>query len=127
MPDTARDAAARKPRVLIVEDEFLIGLDISEQLKTAGFDVSGPAASVEEATQLIADEPIDVALLDINLGDTASYPVAEDLAKRQIPFVFVSGYVQLQVREDFRDRPVLAKPFAPGALLAAVHALTPAH
>jgi DNA-binding response OmpR family regulator len=62
-------------RVLVVEDEFMIGLDIGQQLAGAGFEVVGPALSVAKALRFVAEPGCDVAVLDVNLGSETSEPV----------------------------------------------------
>jgi DNA-binding response OmpR family regulator len=74
-------------RVLVVEDEFMIGLDIGQQLADAGYEVVGPATSVEKALRFIAEPGCDVAILDVNLGDETSEPVARKLRGSGKPFV----------------------------------------
>jgi CheY-like chemotaxis protein len=109
----ARDAAGL--RVLLVEDEIMIALLVEEILAEFGHTVVGPASRVDRALELVASEAIDVAILDVNIDDKDVYPVAEALAARGIPFMFVSGYGTLP--ERFRDRPRLTKPFRQRALL----------
>ncbi len=80
-------------RVLVVEDEFLLADDLHRDLQRIGVIVVGPAPSVERAISLIrADTAIDAAVLDVNLGGTMAYVVADELLARRVPFVFTSGY-----------------------------------
>jgi CheY-like chemotaxis protein len=109
----ARDAAGL--RVLLVEDEIMIALLVEEILVEFSHTVVGPASRIDRALELVASEAIDVAILDVNIDDKDVYPVAEALAARGIPFMFVSGYGTLP--ERFRDRPRLTKPFRQRALL----------
>jgi CheY-like chemotaxis protein len=109
----ARDAAGL--RVLLVEDEIMIALLVEEILAEFGHTVVGPASRIDRALELVASEAIDVAILDVNIDGKEVYPVAEALAARGIPFMFVSGYGTLP--ERFRDRPRLTKPFRQRALL----------
>jgi CheY-like chemotaxis protein len=109
----ARDAAGL--RVLLVEDEIMIALLVEEILVEFSHTVVGPASRIDHALELVASEAIDVAILDVNIDDKDVYPVAEALAARGIPFMFVSGYGTLP--ERFRDRPRLTKPFRQRALL----------
>jgi CheY-like chemotaxis protein len=78
--------------MLLVEDEFLIGLSIRHQLEQLGYRVTGPVAANDEAIAMIGGEPIDAALLDIRLRDGTSEPVARKLHDAGIPFLFVTGY-----------------------------------
>jgi DNA-binding response OmpR family regulator len=100
----------RQPRVLLVEDEALVALMIQETLAEFGFDVLGPVATVSEALAAARDQCIDAAVLDINLGDDLVYTVAEILARRGVPFVFVTGYDSDSVDARFSGIPVLQKP-----------------
>jgi CheY-like chemotaxis protein len=106
--------------LLVVEDDFLIGSLLSDQLRDLGYSVVGPAFNLEDASRFASEAPIDGALLDIHLGGSGpSGPVAEILASRQIPFIFVSGYRQAP-EGRFREVPVLPKPFTMERLRIAV-------
>lgn len=108
-------------QILIVEDAFLIALDLSDLLTDSGCQVVGPAASVKEALQQIDGIPLDGAVLDVNLNGERSFPLAELLASRGIPFLFVTGYDSPTIFPDeFRQAPRLSKPVDPNELTAAV-------
>lgn len=109
-----------KTRVLVVEDEFFIALDIGQQLADAGFDVVGPAPSVTKALALVAEPGCDVAILDINLGGETSEPVARKLREAGKPFVVLSGYATDRSQAWFGDAAVLLKPLRMDDLLAAL-------
>lgn len=98
-------------RVLLVEDEALIAMNVEDMLDALGYVVVAAAAEVEEALAAVEGGGIDAALLDVNLQGRTSFPVADALAARDVPFVFATGYGTRGLREDFRDRPVLQKPF----------------
>lgn len=99
-------------RVLVVEDEALLAMDIQDALEPLGCEIAGPAATVEDALLLIEEHAIDGALMDINLGGGRnSYPIAEALAGRGIPFAFLTGYGEQGVSSDYSGTPVLSKPF----------------
>jgi len=76
-------------RVLVVEDDFLIAIDISQQLADAGFEVVGPATSVAGSLKFVAD--CDVAVLNFKLGNQTSEPIARELQAAEKPFVVLSG------------------------------------
>jgi len=79
--------------VLVVEDDFLIAIHLSDALSELGMQVVGPAASVSQALALLSTpQQVDAALLDVNLGGELVYAVADALLARAIPFVFVTGY-----------------------------------
>jgi PAS domain S-box-containing protein len=99
-----------RPRVLLVEDEALVAMMIQECLGDFGYQVVGPIATATEAAARAKDGNFEAAVLDINLGDGAVYPIADMLAARGIPFVFVTGYDAESVDPRFRNVPVLQKP-----------------
>jgi two-component SAPR family response regulator len=99
-----------KPRVLVVEDEALVGIMIQECLTELGFQIIGPVCTASDALTAAKAGDFDAAILDINLGDGMVYQVAEILARRHVPFVFVTGYDAASVDSRFREIPVLQKP-----------------
>jgi DNA-binding NtrC family response regulator len=106
-------------RVLVVEDEALIALSISEMLNDAEGVPVGPAASIREARQLIRNVAVlDAAVLDVNLADGSVTPILEALSARGIPTVIYTGGV---VPEDVRQRHpnliALSKPVLPARLI----------
>jgi PAS domain S-box-containing protein len=99
-----------KPRVLVVEDEALVGIMIQECLTELGFQIVGPVCTASDALAAAKAGDFDAAILDINLGDGMVYHVAEILTRRHVPFVFVTGYDADSVDSRFREIPVLQKP-----------------
>ncbi len=97
-------------RVLVVEDRYLIALEMSEAVARMGGEAVGPWPDVRRACECVAAEKLDLALLDINLDGELSYPVAEALASRGVPFIFLTGYDDWVLPEPWRDRPQLRKP-----------------
>ena len=114
-----RPQASRR-RILVVEDEPIVAMDISQTLSEAGYDVIGPANSVAHALALIAQFGCDAAVLDINLGLETSEPVARELINRGTPFVATSGYAREQQPVLMRTAPLLEKPVRPEMLIAEV-------
>src|SRR5262245_26712100 len=108
-------------RVLLVEDEFLLSAVLTADLRGAGYDVLGPFATVGSAMAAVQSETFDGAILDINLKGELVYPVAEELARRRVPFMFLSGYARINMPEAFRAYPRLPKPANPTDLLRGVH------
>jgi CheY-like chemotaxis protein len=98
-------------RVLIVEDEMLVALLIEDFLIELGCSPLGPCGSVANALAAASTEVFDLAVLDVNLDGEKVYPVAEFLAERHIPFLFLSGYGEEAIPEGHRDWKVCAKPF----------------
>lgn len=107
-------------RVLIVEDNILIGEMIASTVQDGGFEPLGPFSTVAEVEYVIdnAVEAIDAAILDVQL-DSATDGIAERLRAKGVPFVFATGS-RSSIPGAFRDRPVCEKPFTPHELLAAV-------
>jgi CheY-like chemotaxis protein len=98
-------------RVLVVEDEMLVAMNIEDMLLDLGHEVAGLASRLEPALQLAAEGTFDLAMLDVNLAGQPSFPVADVLIGRGIPFLFATGYGVKGIAEAYRDRPVLQKPF----------------
>jgi CheY-like chemotaxis protein len=105
-------------RLLIVEDDYLIALDLTQALEELGVEVVGPAGSLKQALALVGQEAdaLDAALLDINLHDQRVYPVADALAARGVPFIFLTGYDRQVVPEQYADVPRCEKPMDMAAL-----------
>lgn len=98
-------------RILVVEDEMMVAMLVEDMLEEFGCTVVGPAPSIASALRLIAAETIDGAMLDLNLAGHAAYPVADELARRGVPFIFVTGYGDQELHAGYNNRPKLAKPF----------------
>lgn len=104
-------SSPEKPRnILVVEDEWLIALDLSMLIEELGHVVVGPAQNVVGALELIEGCEIDAAFLDINLGSEKSFPVAKRLEDLNIPLAFVSAYATQDIPPDFRKFDLLPKP-----------------
>ena len=106
-------------RILVVEDEMLVLLNIEDMLDDLGCE-SESAATVDQALALIETNAFDAAMVDVNLGGTKSYSVADALAARRVPFVFSTGYSGQSVKDGYRDRPVLGKPYRNAELAEAL-------
>ena len=99
-------------RILVVEDEAAISLLLEDMLLDFGCEVVGPAARLAAALDLAQRETFDLAILDVNVAGEAIYPVAEALDERKVPFVFSTGYGSAGIKDPYRNRPVVQKPFA---------------
>lgn len=104
-------------RILVVEDNALLAFAVKQILIELGHTVVGPAHTVAQAVDLIEHATLDAAVLDINLNGELIFPVAENLAERDIPFAFVTGYEDPNVLEGrFVGAPILRKPYDPKQL-----------
>ena len=99
-------------RLLIVEDDYMIAIDLARELEDRGAEIAGLAGSVEDAKIVIEAEGsrIDGAVLDVNLGAERVYPVADALTARGVPFVFATGYDAWVIPEAYHAIPLCQKP-----------------
>ncbi|WP_217271912.1 PAS domain S-box protein [Sphingopyxis sp. BSNA05] len=104
-------------RILVVEDEILIGMEVSEILKAAGFEIFGPVATASGALAILENQMCDAAVLDINLGKETSAPVAELLSQAGTPFLSISGRSRDDRPAIFGGSPHLAKPIQSALLV----------
>ena len=108
---SARVLAGR--RILVVEDEFLLALDLEVHLKATGAEVVGPVPSISDAALLLAiARRLDGAVLDVNLGGEMVYPLADVLLGAGVPIAFVTGYSRRDLPERFHHVPRFEKPVA---------------
>lgn len=82
-------------KVLIVEDIYILASEMAEQVNRLGGEVVGPTRSVTEAARLLAQGQVDLGLLDVNLNGEMVFPLAEAMADRGVPFIFLTGYDEL--------------------------------
>ncbi len=111
-------------KLLLVEDEALIGTLVHDMLVDWGFEPSEPFRRLEDALAAVEETTFDGAILDMNLNGEAVYPLADLLASRSIPFVFLTGYAQQSVDRRFAEYPVLQKPVDPETLEAVLRGET---
>ncbi|MBE7184975.1 MAG: response regulator [Methylobacterium mesophilicum] len=107
-------------RVLVVEDEFFLADDLAQALEKAGAEVVGPVPTLDEAMGMIESQPIDLAVIDINLQGEASFRVADALSDRGISFVFATGYDGDSIPPRHADVPRWEKPFDTATLIASL-------
>ena len=110
-------------RILVVEDEMLVLMEIETVLEELGCLTICAASSVAGALALLELQRFDAAIIDVNLGGEESYPVADALARRGIPFAFSTGYGDHGRRIDLQARPMLRKPYVRAALVAVLEQL----
>ena len=102
-----------RPRVLIVEDELLVAMELAGTLERSGYRVLGPAPSVQRALAILEDERPDGALLDVNLRGERVTPVAKELRARSVPYVLVTAFNPAAFAEpELRSVPVVRKPIS---------------
>jgi DNA-binding NtrC family response regulator len=101
------------PRILVADDDALLGMLIGDWLNEAGCDIVGPAESVASALDLVEIEGdrLDGALIDLQLVDGDSYPLADALARRGVPYAFVTGHGVSGLAPAYRHALTLSKPF----------------
>lgn len=111
-------------RILLVEDEPLIAMMLEDFLEILDHQVAGIADTVAAALALIEAGGVDAAILDVNLRDgEQSWPIADALAAKGIPFVLATGGSGDSVAESHRDRPILSKPFTMDGVEKALNGL----
>jgi CheY-like chemotaxis protein len=99
-------------KVLVVEDEGFVAVLIEDMLRDLGCEIVASVARLPEAQGIAASVEIDLAVLDVNLNGQPSFPIAEILRDRGVPFIFSTGYGQNGLPHEFADHPLIAKPFS---------------
>jgi len=110
-------------RVLLVEDEPLIAIDSDDILRAAGVADVVWVRTVAEGMNALGSNTFHAALLDLRLGQESSVPLAQRLAVMDIPFGFLTGFQDNAIPQEFRDRPMVAKPFTAAQLWALLSGL----
>ena len=110
-------------RVLVVEDEVLVGMLLEEMLSELGYEVVALSTHLDEALTLARNARFDIALLDINLNGRQSFPVADAIRARGLPFLFATGYGSRILTAPYMDTPILQKPFSLDELKRALERL----
>lgn len=114
----ASDAASNQPTVLVVEDEVIIALDLSETVRDMGYRVEGPYANKGHAFIAIDQEMPDFAILDVMTADGEVFPLADVLTEAGVPIIFHSGHVtDSEIAKRYPDAQTAAKPCPPGKLI----------
>jgi CheY-like chemotaxis protein len=112
-------------RILVVEDEPIVALDLAGVLESRGATILGPASSVAEARRFISGSQIDCAVLDVNLGRESVAPLVRELGELNIPLVFLTGYDERDLSPLWRVHPILHKPTVAEELIDAVRHICP--
>ena len=115
--------SSEKGPILLVEDEFLIAIDVQMRLQEAGYAVLDPVGSVEEALAILDAHSVKAAILDMNLRGDTSTPIAERLQAEGTPFIFLSGNDTYHQDERFANHTVLTKPIDYANLIGQMNTL----
>jgi DNA-binding response OmpR family regulator len=99
-------------RILLVEDEPMIAFALEDMVLELGYDVVGPAHRLNEALELAREADFNAAVLDVNLNEEPSFPIADLLRERGIPFLFATGYAEGGVGWNGGQATVIAKPYS---------------
>lgn len=120
MRDRTDNHALAGVRVLVVEDVAVLAMLAEAHLVSFGCEIAGRAATTVKALDLIEDAKIDVALLDISLREETSFGVADTLAKKGVPYVFVTAHGRDRIPDEHSGVPLLQKPYEPAGLRSAI-------
>jgi PAS domain S-box-containing protein len=118
--DNDRDTSLKGKRVLVVEDEPLVAMDVVGILEQAAIQAVGPATTAADALRLIENETLDAALVDANLRGKPVDEVAAALTRRNVPFAFVTGYDRASLPQAFQSAAMVSKPFTAASVLGVI-------
>jgi CheY-like chemotaxis protein len=108
---TDASTVRRARRVLVVEDEVIVGMLVEDMLQELGYEVVALSTHLDQAVELASSSDIDFAMLDLNLNGQLSYAVADVLRRRGLPFIFATGYGAKFLVPPYAGTPTLQKPF----------------
>lgn len=120
MTRRTRESEINGQSILVIEDDYMIADDLRIGLEEAGASVVGPAPSIETALRLLAETPVDLAVLDIDLRGDKAFAVADALKARGVHFVFATGYDQSFIPEPHASSPHVEKPVNVDEIIAAL-------
>jgi DNA-binding response OmpR family regulator len=121
--DVTTPSARQGARILVAEDEFLVAIQLEEDLIAAGWSVLGPFTSLQTATVASRQAQFDMAILDVNLNGEMVYPLATELKRRGVGLLLVSGYEAANLPEALRGLPRMSKPYDTDALIRRVRGI----
>lgn len=113
----------KNARVLVVEDEYFVALEVAELIRDLGAEVLGPFPRVPAALEAISRETPHAAVLDVRLNGDLSTPIAEELLSRGVPFLLATGHEAIDLPPVLREAPRVAKPFDRDALRREIAAM----
>jgi len=116
-------AAAAPARILVVEDEFLVALELEAILSAGGLEVLGPASTVVAALEIIAERRPDAAVLDVNLRGESVTPVAVSLRRLEVPFVLATAYRADDLPDALRGAVNMGKPVDSRSVVSTLKAM----
>src|ERR1700721_668959 len=111
LPPDHTDLRLPPPRVLVVEDEMAVAMLIEDMVSELAYEVAAVVPRLEDAMRLVDSDSFDLAMLDVHLNGKTLFPFAAALEERDIPFLFATAYGPRGIPEEFRQSPVLQKPF----------------
>lgn len=114
---------AGPPRILVAEDELFEAMEVEDAVRRSGCEPVGPVPSVAETLRLVHEEPLDAAVLDVDLRGGLVFEAADELHQRGLPILFVTGYDEARLPERFRSTLRLRKPYLPRQLEAKLRQL----
>ncbi|HWW46747.1 MAG TPA: response regulator [Xanthobacteraceae bacterium] len=117
----------KRGSIFLVEDEAMIRMMVADMLVELGYTIAAEAGDIDQAIKHAQSADFDVAILDVNVNGKIISPVANIVAQRDKPFVFVTGYGSQSLPEKFRDRPTLQKPFQMESLKNMVETILSGH
>ena len=120
MSDPKETKTLKGLRILVVEDQAPIALQLEDILVDSECEIVGPASRIGQALKLLDEKTVDAAVLDLNLAGEMVYPVADVLDSRGLPYMFATGYGASILTEPYRRKPVLQKPFSRREFLRAM-------
>ncbi len=119
--EAAPSVSVKGRRILVVEDQAFIAMELQDFLEKNGAIVAGPAGRLRQAMSRVEKDDLDAALLDVDLNGEQCWPIADALAKRAIPFAFTTGFeASIAMPERFKGVPILSKPYREADLLSAL-------
>lgn len=116
------DRGLRARHILVVEDEYMLAEELTQELMDAGAEVIGPAPTIQRAMDLLeSHSPPDGAVLDVNLGGELVFPLADTLIERGVPLVFITGYDPTTLPPRFAHVPICGKPINASRITRAIN------
>lgn len=110
-------------RLLVVEDQFFVAMEVNDLISNLGAEVVGPFARLNDALDAVQRREIDGGVLDVKLDSERSYPIVDILLARCRPVLLVTGGDTVDIPDKYRGLPYLPKPFEPARFQEMVQAV----